>query len=248
MGSSGKASAGSGNLKAPISEVFSSYQGEGIFVGQPQVFIRFCGCNLRCGYCDTPENQHLHEHQKYFSLSHILELARESMAKRSPSSLPLAISLTGGEPLLYPGFLSALLPQIKKMKLATYLETNGTLPEAYAKVAKWVDVVAMDIKPPSASGTDLWKDQAKFLKLAGKKAFVKMVVTSSTKTEEVVKAVNLVKAVSPVIPFVLQPVSVGRGAASAQPWQLYEWLTLARKKLQQVHVIPQMHKLLWKVR
>src|SRR3989339_2270889 len=97
MGSSGKASAGSGNLKAPISEVFSSYQGEGIFVGQPQVFIRFCGCNLRCGYCDTPENQHLHEHQKYFSLSHILELACESITMRSPISVALRICLNGGE-------------------------------------------------------------------------------------------------------------------------------------------------------
>ena len=31
-----------------VSEVFASYQGEGLWVGSPSVFIRFFGCNLTC--------------------------------------------------------------------------------------------------------------------------------------------------------------------------------------------------------
>ena len=38
---------------AKISEIFDSIQGEGPYVGCRQIFIRFCGCNILCDYCDT---------------------------------------------------------------------------------------------------------------------------------------------------------------------------------------------------
>ena len=38
-----------------ISEVFRSVQGEGIYVGRSQVFVRFCGCSLACVYCDSKD-------------------------------------------------------------------------------------------------------------------------------------------------------------------------------------------------
>jgi organic radical activating enzyme len=44
-------------MTAPITELFSSIQGEGLLVGERQVFLRFAGCNLCCAYCDTPGAQ-----------------------------------------------------------------------------------------------------------------------------------------------------------------------------------------------
>ena len=41
-------------VTAPVMEVFCSIQGEGLWVGQPQTFLRLRGCPLRCRYCDTP--------------------------------------------------------------------------------------------------------------------------------------------------------------------------------------------------
>ena len=36
-----------------VTEIFFSIQGEGTRAGRPCVFVRFTGCDLRCGYCDT---------------------------------------------------------------------------------------------------------------------------------------------------------------------------------------------------
>ena len=36
-----------------INDIFYSIQGEGHNTGRAAVFIRFAGCNLRCGFCDT---------------------------------------------------------------------------------------------------------------------------------------------------------------------------------------------------
>ena len=39
-----------------VSEIFVSFQGEGLHAGRRQLFVRFAGCPLRCRYCDTPES------------------------------------------------------------------------------------------------------------------------------------------------------------------------------------------------
>ena len=35
------------------SEIFASFEGEGVYLGRPAVFVRFAGCNLSCSFCDT---------------------------------------------------------------------------------------------------------------------------------------------------------------------------------------------------
>lgn len=44
-------------IKANINEIFASIQGEGRYVGEKQLFVRFSSCNLKCAYCDTQHQQ-----------------------------------------------------------------------------------------------------------------------------------------------------------------------------------------------
>src|SRR5438445_192596 len=43
-------------LAGNVSELFVSFQGEGVHAGRRQLFARLGGCPLRCRYCDEPES------------------------------------------------------------------------------------------------------------------------------------------------------------------------------------------------
>lgn len=97
----------------PISEIFSSIQGEGVLMGMPATFIRFAGCNLACDFCDTDFSvkQELTEEEIFASIQHPL------------------IVLTGGEPTLYPDIqnLIAYLFDYAIIPFQIAVETNGSL-------------------------------------------------------------------------------------------------------------------------
>ena len=90
--------------KAKINEIFDSIQGEGPFIGYRQIFVRFCGCNLLCDYCDTEFDK-----GEDLSPNELLE-----KIKRFDLNNVQSISLTGGEPLLHYEFLKEFLPKLKK--------------------------------------------------------------------------------------------------------------------------------------
>ncbi|MDD5491851.1 MAG: 7-carboxy-7-deazaguanine synthase QueE [bacterium] len=228
-------------MNAPITEIFGSIQGEGLFVGERQIFVRFKDCNLKCDYCDTKNNKR------------ISELASDRVLKKI-KSLNLgkmhSVSITGGEPLLYADFLRELIPQLKKLGLKTYLETNGTLPLELEKVISVVDYVAMDIKLPSSGNIACWKEHREFLAVLNKsrlcpgKYFVKIILTSKTRATEIKKAADIIAKVSRSIPLILQPVTPIRQVRVTVPKNIIAFQNLALERLSTVKVIPQTHKLL----
>ncbi|MCX5680766.1 MAG: 7-carboxy-7-deazaguanine synthase QueE [Candidatus Omnitrophica bacterium] len=133
-------------MNAKISEIFKSIQGEGKYLGVSQVFVRFFGCSLNCKICDTPYAKgNSAEYEEYTSGKLLSEIRRLSQGIHS-------VSLSGGEPLEQKDFLKSFLPLLKKQGMKTYLETNGVLFENLKEVIKHVDIVAMDMKLPSATG------------------------------------------------------------------------------------------------
>ena len=79
-----------------VVEIFSSINGEGPRSGQLALFIRMQGCNLDCGYCDTRWANEEDCRSHWTSTEEILDFVRQMQIKN--------VTITGGEPLLYPGF------------------------------------------------------------------------------------------------------------------------------------------------
>ncbi len=117
-----------------VTEIFFSLQGEGTRAGLPCVFVRFTGCDLRCGYCDTA-----------YAFHGGTDLSQEAIlaeVARHPCKLVL---LTGGEPLLQrelPELAGALLARGYEVTV----ETHGQRPldALPAGVVRIVDVKTPD--------------------------------------------------------------------------------------------------------
>lgn len=234
------------STETEISEIFSSIQGEGPFLGVRQIFTRFGRCNMHCVYCDEIEKME----EGRFDIRSLDSVLAEIDRLEKADGPHHSISLTGGEPLFYPTFLENLMPKLKERGFKTYLETNGTLPAMLERVIRFTDIVAMDWKPASSTGDRAFEAQHEaFLRIAlQKEVFVKVVITPLTAVDEAMAAVHAVAAVSPKAPFIFQPVTEAFGV-SIEAMKLIESKLFpeAQKHLSDVRIIPQMHKI-WGVR
>ncbi len=119
-----------------IAEVFTSVQGEGKLAGVPSYFIRVSGCNLRCGWCDTP----------YASWSPEGEARPvDELAAAAARSGVRHIVVTGGEPMLFPA-VEALAAALRAAGLHITIETAGT-------IARSLPCDLMSISPKLSSST-----------------------------------------------------------------------------------------------
>lgn len=246
--------------KGYVSEIFASVQGEGILVGERQIFVRMAGCSAACRWCDTASSKERHPNcvvraARKKSLENPItvgEAVAEVVGLIAESGPVRAVSLTGGEPLEQAVFVGGLAGELRDRGCRVYLDTNGLEAEEIGKVAACVDVVAMDIKLPSATGKPHWEAHRAFLRaLRGADVFVKIVVDPATPLEELDEAVRLIAEHDARIPLVLQPESAaisGTAGGAAAAKRLASLVDRAQRRalerLDDVRVIPQCHKLL----
>lgn len=212
-----------------IREIFTSIQGEGPYVGQKHIFVRFCKCNLNCAYCDTDFNS---QNAKDYNIDDLALNLADNDAE--------VISFTGGEPLLELDFLKEFLSEYKsKLNKKIYLETNGTLYKNLAQIIDYIDIISMDIKLQSATGQkNLFFENEEFLKIAQKKeTFIKAVFDENISDVEIEKTTTLAKKFNTLL--ILQPkMPINKGLDLDNIYNKFY------KKYKNIRLIPQVHKYL----
>ncbi len=253
-----------------LSEMFCSVQGEGLFVGERQIFVRTAGCAATCSWCDTV-------YSKVQTPRFVVHGRGDAPARWRPNPVSLddvlddvgacaretapvaTVSITGGEPLEQPEFVAALARALRARELRVYLETAGIHPDALRAVVPYTDVVAMDIKLPSATGVEHWDTHREFLdamrgtefETGARTLFVKVIVDLKASVAEIERAAALVAEFGARIPFVLQPESETLLSEKSPRENRRALLDLidagaraASLRLDRVRVIPQTHKVL----
>jgi organic radical activating enzyme len=246
-------------MKTYLSEIFSSIQGEGPYVGERHLFIRLCGCHRDCIFCDTntertetvliendPGSGTFDQLPNPLSVEQVMEVVRHIDRKKTNRR----ISLTGGAPLLQAHFLRELLPQLCAEEYSIYLETAGDLVQQLKSMIEWVDIVAMDVKLSSVTREpNAFPAHWQFLKTCRDfdvDVFVKMVLSAETSDGELIEAAKGIKKAGGTDTLVvLQPMTKSaRTDAIPSGEQLLRWQDKVASVLPDVRVIPQTHKML----
>ena len=123
-----------------VNSIFDSIDGEVngfLGQGQPSTFIRFAGCNLACSYCDTVYAQ-AKDSGEAMSLSEVVEQVHFPH-----------VTITGGEPFMQRGALTALSRLLVNRGHQVSIETNGTAAPTWSQTPQEVCLV-VDCKLPTA--------------------------------------------------------------------------------------------------
>lgn len=197
-----------------ITEIFPSIQGEGLRQGEPTIFVRFTGCNLRCAFCDT---KYAWKGGKDYTTEQLLRRI-ERTAIRFPASW---VCLTGGEPLLQD--LEKLVRKLRDEKFKVQVETNATIYRPFP-----VDWYSISPKPEEYLFSPEYKTEAREVKL----------VVSKELTFQIVRSLR--EEFSDHIPFLLQPQSSRKWSMMKATALLKEGL---RAGLQNIRLSVQLHKI-----
>ena len=106
------------------------------------------GCNIRCAYCHNPETQAMHA-------AEATEMIFAEVLAEIRKGIPFirGITVSGGECMLQPDFLTVLFQAVKELAretnhpLTCLIDSNGTIPfEHFPELMEDSDGVMLDVK------------------------------------------------------------------------------------------------------
>jgi organic radical activating enzyme len=232
--------------RARVSEIFTSIEGEGIFVGKKTLFIRFSGCHLKCRWCDTKYALPLDSGTDY-QIDEIKDLIIKEL-----QPFTYKVNFTGGEPLLQTEAVIGLADFIKKQtNLKTYIESSCFDSELFSKILPYIDICKVEFKTDDSKVVEneeydnLLLNEIRCLELAvesNKATYIKIVVTNSTNLESFKNLVyNISKKIKPsdILGFIIQP-SFGIDQPTVN--KLLDTYDIVQPMFPEVRIIPQLHK------
>ena len=154
-------------IEIKVSEIFTSFQGEGPYVGTPATFLRLYGCNLNCEWCDTDISTY-----EILSVDDVAEIIMTQMEFNNIKTL----IITGGEPTLQMEEIKRLIKEFPD-DTKIQLETNGSIFE-------YLDSIDYVISPKEEK-EKVFENYFKY-----DNVFFKFVITSKEDIDEVISLKN----------------------------------------------------------
>ena len=154
-------------IKIKVSEIFTSFQGEGPYIGTPATFLRLYGCNLNCEWCDT-------DISTYEMLS-VDDVAEILMTQMEFNNINLLV-ITGGEPTLQMEEIKRLIKELPD-DIKIQLETNGSIFEYLPEIEYVIS--------PKEDKEKVFENYYKY-----ENVFFKFVITSKEDIDEVISIKN----------------------------------------------------------
>lgn len=107
-------------MKYPVHEIFKTFQGEGLRMGQAAWFIRLFGCPVHCPWCDSAGTWH-----PDYIPNNIEKLTEVEIADTLLEDTAIHfVVITGGEPAIHD--LRPLVIELQERGYYVALETSGT--------------------------------------------------------------------------------------------------------------------------
>ena len=150
-------------IKIKVSEIFTSFQGEGPYVGTPATFLRLYGCNLDCQWCDTDISTY-----ELLSVDDVAEILLTQMEFNNIKTL----IITGGEPTLQMEEIKRLIKELPE-DIKIQMETNGLLFEYIPEIEYVIS--------PKEDKEKVFENYYKY-----ENTFFKFVITSQEDMDEVI--------------------------------------------------------------
>ncbi len=210
-----------------VAEKFISINGEGPRAGELAVFLRFCGCNLVCSYCETRWANTAAVKYELVSAEELVEYVKSTGVKN--------VTLTGGEPLLQAD-IAHLIKLLGEAGAEVEIETNGSVPLKNIVSLAPRPAVTADYKLPS-SGMEKYMltENFSYLTLQDAVKFVVGDMCDLARAEEIINGYGLKEKCriyfSPVF-------------GKIKPVEITEFMK--ERKLNGVRLQLQLHKIIWK--
>lgn len=209
-----------------VAEKFISINGEGSRAGELAVFLRFCGCNLNCGYCDTRWANTSDVKYELISAEELVAYVKSTGVKN--------VTITGGEPLLQTD-IAYLIELLGESGSEVEIETNGSVPLKNIVSLSPRPAVTADYKLPS-SGMEKYMltENFAYLTLRDAVKFVVGDICDLVRAEEIINVYELTDRCrvyfSPVF-------------GKIKPEEIAEFMKA--RKLNGVRLQLQLHKIIW---